>query len=331
MRNLNPIALLLSLATWLAQRFVLLYIGVPSASGHPTYSGTFIPEIWSGKLVEKFYDATVFGEIANTDYEGEIKAYGDKVTIRTIPTIVIRDYVAGQNLIHQRPDSAPVELKIDRGKYFDFVCDDVMRKQMDLNFMEGWSTDASEQMKIEIDGLVLNAIYADADAQNKGATAGAKSASFNLGVSGTPIGLTKTNILDYLVDLGTVLDEQNRPNTDRWLVLPAWACGLIKKSDLKDASLTGDGQSVLRNGRIGMIDRWTIYMSNNYTSVTDGAFTAYHVVFGHKSALTFAAQMVNMETLRAESTFGDIVRGLNVFGFEVVHPKSMGDFYVYKG
>ena len=107
-------------------------------------------------------------------------------------------------------------------------------------------------------------------------------------------------------------------------------CGLLKKSDLKDASLTGDGESVLRNGHIGMVDHWTIYKTNNYTRVTDGSFQAYHVLFGHKSALTFASQMVNMETLRAESTFGDIVRGLNVYGFETVHPKSMGDLYVYK-
>jgi hypothetical protein len=40
---------------------------ITPAGGQPQYSGNFIPEIWSGKLVEKFYDATVFGEIANTD------------------------------------------------------------------------------------------------------------------------------------------------------------------------------------------------------------------------------------------------------------------------
>jgi len=32
------------------------------------YSGTYIPEIWSGKLIEKFYDATVIAAISNTDY-----------------------------------------------------------------------------------------------------------------------------------------------------------------------------------------------------------------------------------------------------------------------
>jgi hypothetical protein len=41
-----------------------------SASPSPAYSGTFIPEIWSGKLIEKFYATTVLAAIANTDYEG---------------------------------------------------------------------------------------------------------------------------------------------------------------------------------------------------------------------------------------------------------------------
>ncbi len=38
----------------------------PSATA---YSGSFIPEIWSGNLLAKFYDATVLGAIANTDYK----------------------------------------------------------------------------------------------------------------------------------------------------------------------------------------------------------------------------------------------------------------------
>ncbi|MCK9342283.1 MAG: hypothetical protein WCS15_00270 [Prevotella sp.] len=40
------------------------------AQGHPQYSGTFIPEIWSGKLITKYYDTTLAASITNTDYEG---------------------------------------------------------------------------------------------------------------------------------------------------------------------------------------------------------------------------------------------------------------------
>lgn len=36
----------------------------PVASGYPEHSGILIPEIWSPKLLVKFYKATVFGDIA---------------------------------------------------------------------------------------------------------------------------------------------------------------------------------------------------------------------------------------------------------------------------
>jgi len=65
-----------------------------SATPSPAYSGTFIPVLWSTKLIEKFYASTVLAAISNTDYEGEIKNKGDKVIIRTKPTITIKDYRA---------------------------------------------------------------------------------------------------------------------------------------------------------------------------------------------------------------------------------------------
>ena len=64
------------------------------SAANPAYTGRFIPTLWSGKLVEKFYDATVLAAISNTDYAGEIKSQGDKVTIRTKPTLSVADYEA---------------------------------------------------------------------------------------------------------------------------------------------------------------------------------------------------------------------------------------------
>src|SRR6476469_5371980 len=86
-----------------------------AATPTPPYSGTFIPEIWSGKLIEKFYASTVLAAISNTDYEGEIKNKGDKVIIRTKPTITIKDYKADGALEIERPASNIIELVIDKG------------------------------------------------------------------------------------------------------------------------------------------------------------------------------------------------------------------------
>ena len=303
---------------------------IDAAAGTPQYSGNFIPEIWSGKLLVKFYAATVLAAISNTDYEGEIKDKGDKVIIRTTPTIEINDYVKGQPLKVQRPESEPVELPIDYGKYFNCICDDIDAHQSDIKLMDDWSRDASNQMKITVDTEALANIYADADASNSGNSAGKISGNIELGTTGTPRVLTQANVLEVMVDVGTVLDEQNVPEETRWFVIPAWMSGMIKKSDLKDASLTGDGTSVMRNGRLGMIDRFTLYHSNLLAKVTDSGYTCYHVLAGQRHALSFAAQITKVQTLVSEQTFGQLIRGLNVYGYKVLKGEALVDLYVRK-
>ena len=165
--------------------------GVPRASGIPDYgpAGTinYDPEIYSGKLVEKFYASTVLAAISNTDYEGEIKNQGDRVKIRTKPTITINDYKADGALALQRPSGNNIELYIDQGKYFNTILDDVMDIQSDLNNLSIWADDASEQLKITVDTAVLAGILGTANSHNRGTTAGNISAVINLGVTGTPL------------------------------------------------------------------------------------------------------------------------------------------------
>ena len=302
----------------------------PVAPGRPDYSGNFIPEIWSGKLIENFYDSTVLAAISNTDYEGEIRNQGDTVNIRTQPNITIREYVKGQNLVVENPDAPKLQLVIDKGEYFSCVEDDIDRVQSDIKLMDMWSKDASEQMKIKIDQRVLTDMLPGIGALNKGATAGQQSAAFNLGTTGAPLTVTKdgaggtTAVVDLIVDMGTVLDEANVPESDRFLVIPARMAGLIKKSELKDASLTGDSTTPIRNGRLGMIDRFTLYVSHNL-NVSSGKTS---LIAGHKMGFTFASQMTEMETLRAQSTFGNIIRGLQVYGYKVVKPEALSQAVV---
>jgi len=289
------------------------------SSGRPDYTGNFIPEIWSGKLIENFYDATVLSAISNTDYEGEIRNMGDTVNIRTTPEITIKTYVKGQTLSVENPDKAKLQLVIDKGEYFACVEDDVDQVQSDIALMDQWSKDASERMKIKIDDRVLTDLLPDVSAFNKGANAGRISGDINLGVASTPVAITSSNVIDTIINMGTVLDEANAPEQDRFMVIPAKMAGYIKQSDLKDASITGDGSSPLRNGRLGMIDRFTLYVSHNlYKNGSE-----FSVLGGHKMGFTFASQMTNMETIRSETTFGNIIRGLQVYGYKVVKPEAL--------
>jgi hypothetical protein len=309
------------------------------AAGHPDYSGVFIPTIWSGKLIEKFYDATVLAAIANTDYEGEVNNQGDTVKIRTKPTITINDHTAGEALTVERPTSSIVDLLIDKGKYFNTILDDVMETQADLNLLSMWADDASEQMKITIDTDVLSYMQGEAEpVENIGAAAGRVSGDINLGVTTAPVVLvarpdgTNTEIIDLITMMGQCLDEQNIPETGRWMILPAWACAMIKRSELRDASLTGDGASMSRNGRLGMIDRFTIYMSNLLPMGVPGNLAAGETTIfaGHSHGMTFASQLTKVETLRGESSFGTYLRGLQVYGRKVTDGTALVEATVAK-
>lgn len=307
------------------------------AAANPAYSGTFIPQIWSGRLLEKFYAATVLAAISNTNYEGEIKKHGDTVIIRTIPTLTIRDYEATGPITVERPSSNVIQLLIDKGKYFAAILDDVMRVQADMDLLDMWADDASEQLKIAIDTQVLAAIPAQVDAANKGTTAGKISGDINLGKATAPItvgpadGVGIVGILSLLIDMGVCLDEQNVPEPGRWAILPAWAVGTLLKSDLRQADAMGDDTSVLRNGRVGTIARFNVYQSNLLPTATEGTDKAFHILAGHNTGLTFASQLTEMETLRVESTFGTLMRGLQVYGFKVLKPESIVDAYVIRG
>lgn len=310
---------------------------------NPSYSGTFIPAVWSAKLAEKFYAASVYGEIANTSWQGEVASMGDKVYINTAPTITVANYAAGTNLTYQVPTPDMQELVIDKGKYFAFQINDVLEYQAKPNLMDMFAADAAEQMRIAIDSNVIYNTFAGGAAANKGATAGVKSASYNLGTDAAPIALTGSNILQKILELASVLDEQNVPESGRWLVIDPLTRSLLLQSNLAQAQFTGDATSPVRNGKIGTIDRFTVYVSNQLPKGAAGTATAWvsgdgaensitstgavlkrrAIIAGHQSAITFASQITKMETVRNPNDFGDYIRSLNVYGFKVVKPESL--------
>lgn len=324
-----------------------------------TYSGEFIPWLWSAKLNAKFYAATVFGEIANTDWEGEISGIGDKVVINNVPDIAVKDY-NGVGAIGTAESPAPstIELNINSAKFFHFGVQDVIAHQSKPNLLSMFSESAAQRMKMAVDsnilfGLAQNSasVLGAIHASNVGLTAGVRSASYNIGTMADPVTLTAANVLQVITSLAGVLDEQNVPEAGRWLVIDPLTRQLLMSSNLAQAQFMGDDKSMVRNGKIGMIDRFTVYVSNqmptaayNATTAgligamnatgnvetattvarTDGGVAARRFIFaGTKHALAFASQMSKVESLRNPDNFGDLVRGLNVFGAKVVKPEAI--------
>ena len=298
----------------------------------PAYSGTFIPQIWSGKLNAKFYTATVFNEIANTEYQGDISDIGDKVIINNIPSIAIRDYTIGQSLQYEVPTPDTVELDIDKGKYFGFSVSDVLEHQANPDLMNTFTDDASEQMAITVDADVLDGVFDQGAAANKGATAGVVSGKYNLGTDASPVTLSATTVVPLLTALASTLDEQSVPESDRCLVIPPFARNWLMQSNLAQAYVTNDSQSILRSGFIGTIDRFKVYVSNqlpsananeDYDGNTNSSVARSALIACHKTAITFASQITKVENLPNPTDFGTLVRGLNVYGYKVIKPEAL--------
>lgn len=307
---------------------------VPRISGIPDYGPgsniNYDPVIYSGKLVEKFYKSTVFGEIATTDYEGEITGFGAQVTIRTIPDVTVSDYIVGQGLTAQYPSSASVTLNIAHAKSFTIALSLVDARQSDIDMADVFANDGSVQLRIAVDADMLTAIPALVSADNQGSTAGVDTNAINLGDSTAPFTLTSSNVVNFLVDCGTVLDEQNVPDEGRWFVAPPWVMGTIKKSDLRIASLAGDGVSIIRNGKVGEVDRFTLYQSRNLLSQTSPGPASY-CMFGHSAGLTFAAQILECQMIDNPSDFGYVIRGVMVYGYQAIGPNYIGTAVVARG
>ncbi len=295
----------------------------PNAAGFRDIGSSsmqYVPVIFSGKLLTKFYASSTLASVSNTEYEGEIKKYGDTVKIRQTPDITIRDYNKGQVLTNEQPTATSVELYIDKGKYWSFVTDDVDDAQTDLkSYVSDWTDDASKQMVITVETEVYVDIGSDAHTDNQGVAAGAISGAYDIGSDPVPLVVTRSNIVEKIVEMGAILDEQNIPDDGRFLIIPVWMSSLLKTSDLKQAYLTGDSTSPIRNGLIGMIDRFNIYVSNllympSYTEV----------LFGSPKALTFATQITKTKVQDNPDGFGMLYRGLQVYGYEVILPEALG-------
>ncbi|WP_422447873.1 hypothetical protein [Endozoicomonas sp. ALB091] len=265
-----------------------------------------LPVIYSKKLNAKFYKRTVLSAICNTNWEGEIQSEGSKVVIRTRPDITVADYDRAVGVEYQDLEPPKVEMPIDKTKYYAFIDDYIQSVQSNIELINESSADAAENVKIAVDGDVLGNIYTDVHPDNK------------IDGGGTGVVVDKSNVLDYIVDMGTLLDEKNIPESGRWLVLPPWVCGMIKKSELKDASLAGDGTSIMRNGRLGIIDRFTLYCSNNLATASG----VTQCMAGVKDFAGFASQFIKHESLTLEKHFGMGHRGLQVYGYKVLKPDA---------
>lgn len=277
---------------------------------------SFIPEVWSARLLEHLDRVHVYASLMNRDYEGDIRAYGDTVHINQIGAITISDYDGTDIGEPEEVDGEEQTLKIDQAKYFNFQIKDIDNAQSNPKLIDAAMQRASYGMNDAIDQYLASLLAA-------GCASGNIVASDSAAV--TP---TAETAYDYLVELGVRLSEANVPPMGRWVVVPAWYHGLL----LKDARFVGNGtgfnQAILQGGLVGEAAGFRICLSNNVPVTASGN---YQILAGTNAAGAFAEQLVELEAYRLEKNFSDAVKGLHVYGARVLQPEALALLTVKKG
>lgn len=264
---------------------------------------TFIPEIWSARLISNLNKTHVYAGLVNRDYEGEIANVGDTVHANTIGRVNILSYARnGALTAPQTITSTKNTLTITEANAFNFMVDDIDKAQTKGSVMEEAMKEAAYTLSEAVDTYISGMYTA--------ATAGADLASANT--------TNKDKFYELMVDNRQKFRESNVPIDDLTAVIAPW----METNILKDARFihaTASGDNVLKNGEIGKLGGVNIVVSNNVTATNTGV--DFHVMtFAGKQGITFADQINKTEAYRPETGFQDAVKGLHVWGAKVMRP-----------
>lgn len=271
----------------------------------------FIPTVWASRLLTALEGSLVYGQskVVNRDYEGDIREAGNTVKIASISDVAVDDYI--KNIDINDPEvltDTELTLAIDQAKYFNFFVDRIDQAQQNVNVLDEAMRRSAWKLRDIADAYIAAIMEAAVLGPN------------TIGTTGTPRVPTKDDAYEYLVDLGTMLDESNTPIDGRFVVVPAWFHGLLLKDDRFVNAGTMRSDRRLANGAVGEAAGFEILKSNN---VPNDSGTKFRIIAGHSSATSYAEQILDLHTFKPEKRFGDAVKGLHVYGAKVVQASSL--------
>ena len=185
----------------------------------------FMPQIFSKKVLNFFRKASVAEAITNTDYAGEISAFGDSVKIIKEPEITVVQYERGQDVTQTKLTDQETTLIVDVANAFKFKVDDIETAMSHVNFKEVATSSAAYSLKDAFDQGVIAKIIAGVSASSPNHILGSDNATdlaagtFD-GTGNLDIGFgsSEHDPIDVLSRMARLLDEQNVPEEGRWFL-----------------------------------------------------------------------------------------------------------------
>lgn len=242
-------------------------------------------------------------------YTEELKNKGDTIKVVTLGQVDLQDYNGG-NINFDNIDDASVSVRLTKQKYFAKKIDIADKSQTQYDYEDALLEEAGRSIAIDTDKFIYKSIY-DTMKKNTDNIINAENA-------------TSENIFDYILSAQTKLNQADAGNEKRVLeVSPLMLEKIQKMLVTKDTA----NSEILRKGFCGKLLDFDVYMTNNLYN--DGNFD--YCVARTKTAYAFALTLKEIERVKPSHLFADAMKGLVVYGGEVIRPKEIAVIKFSKG
>lgn len=260
----------------------------------------FIPEIWSAAVETEYQAGQIVIPTVTGKYTGDVRR-GNQVNITGAVTPSIRDYSSTRSIDAEDLDDKGQTLLIDQEKAWSILVDDIDRAQAagDLGV---WAGAAGRALQEDAESYIIGKLLAQ---------------SFQANVTGS----APVTVNDFATAKAAALvirkqlNDNKVPVDGRFLLVNS-AFGSLLVDGLSDAALAG-GVNELRNGQIARVWGFTVLESPHFSEQTKPIAIGYH-----PSSAAFVGQIQKTESLRHQTKFADIVRGLHVYGGKVTRREA---------
>lgn len=242
-------------------------------------------------------------------YTGEMKNKGDTIKVITLGQVDLMDYTGG-NINFDNIDDASVNVRLTEQKYFAKKIDRAEKVMTDVDYETALLEEAGRSIAVDTDKFIYKSIYNGLK----------KSQSSIIDASDA----TSKNIFDYILSAQTMLNMADAPTDKRVLEVSPLMYEKIQKMLITTDTHNSE---ILRKGFCGKLLDFDVYMTNNIYN--DGNYD--YCVARSSTAYAFALTLKEIERVKPSHLFADAMKGLVVYGGEIIRPKEIALIKFSKG
>ena len=302
----------------------------------------FIPQIWSARFTSELREALQYKNMVNRNYEGEISSAGDTVKIPTdTTTIAMADYTENTDMAAPTTATGTTQdLVVNQQKSFHFYVDDITALQSKPDVMSSVMSKAAYSAAQVADNFLRDTFETAAKA---GTGAQIEEISTALSAHNETTGASNSIrlynlIVQSLLKAHRVMDRKYLPRTGRWVTVSPEVMEVLT-SAFVNAQLGAAGQKLdqlpeiasmaFKNGMFTSMVGFDVNVVTNQTDQASDSDIEHLCIIGQgNEAVTYAEQIVKIESYRPELRIGDAVKGLYVYGAKAVHSDRLWNIKV---